>query len=128
MADGQTDVDLGRSCTTVVRVRDLKLQAHIGINSDEIGRVQDLIISIELTLIAGHVHAMDRTIDYREVAEAAATLARSHVPLIETFALRLAEHCLRHPAVTAASVSVDKPSAIANGIAGTSVHLRRPCG
>jgi dihydroneopterin aldolase len=103
----------------------LPLLADIGINPDEIGRRQPLVISVELTLGAGAVDAIAETIDYRRVAAAAEELASVHIPLIETFARRLGELCLEFPAVIAARVDVDKPFALTRGLAGVQVDVRR---
>ncbi|MEO8724011.1 MAG: dihydroneopterin aldolase [Sphingobium sp.] len=113
------------NCTTRIRVRDLPLLADIGINPDEIGRRQPLIISVELILSATWIEGIGETVDYRKVAQAAEDLALVHIPLIETFAQRLCERCLDFPAVIEARVSVDKPFALTRGLAGTEVHLRR---
>lgn len=116
------------ACTTRVRVRDLPLLADIGINPDEIGRRQPLVISVELTLSTACVEAIGNTIDYRKVAQAAEDLALVHIPLIETFAQRLGERCLAFPAVIEARVSVDKPFALTRGLAGTEIWMRKPAG
>ena len=71
-------------CTTKVRVRDLPLLADIGINPDEIGRRQPLVISVELTLAVGQVEAIGETVDYRKVAQAAEDLALVHIPVSYT--------------------------------------------
>lgn len=109
---------------TSVRVREMPLLADIGINPDEIGRRQPLVLSVELALEACRVEALADTIDYRKVVQAAEELALVHIPLIETFAQRLAERCLAFPGVLAAEVHVDKPFALTRGVAGTSVRLR----
>jgi len=115
-------------CTTRIRVRDLPLLADIGINPDEIGRRQPLVISVELTVSAARIEGIGETVDYRKVAQAAEDLALVHIPLIETFAQRLGERCLEFPAVIEARVSVDKPFALTRGLAGTEVRMRRSVG
>ncbi|HAF42253.1 MAG TPA: dihydroneopterin aldolase [Sphingobium sp.] len=110
---------------TRVRVRDLPLLADIGINPDEIGRRQPLVISVELLLSADRVDGIAETVDYRRVAQAAEDLALVHIPLIETFAQRLGERCLDFSMVVEARVSVDKPFALTRGLAGVEVVVRR---
>jgi dihydroneopterin aldolase len=112
-------------CTTKVRVRELPLLADIGINPDEIGRRQPLVISVELTLAVGQVEAIGETVDYRKVAQAAEDLALVHIPLIEMFAQRLGACCLAMNGVMEARVSVDKPFALTRGMAGAEVTVRR---
>lgn len=110
-------------CSTKVRVRDLPLLADVGINQDEIGRRQPLTVSVELQLDANRIETIGKTVDYRKIAALAEALAEAHIPLIETFAQRLAEQCLALSGVTAASVEIDKPFALARGIAGVIVEM-----
>src|SRR3546814_21054220 len=90
--------DVSTACTTTVRVRELPLLADVGINPDEVGRRQPLVISVKLTLFGGG-DRIDETIDYRRIASAAATLATTHIPLIDTFARSLGAEYLAWPAV-----------------------------
>ena len=109
---------------TKIRVRDLPLLADIGINPDEIGRRQPLVISVELGLASqAPVRAIEDTVDYRRVARAAEDLARVHIPLIETFAHELCSRCLAMEGVLFAKVSIDKPFALTRGLAGVEVEL-----
>ena len=110
-------------CSTKVRVRDLSLLADVGINPDEIGRRQPLTVSVELKLDADLIETIAQTVDYRTIAALAESLAAAHIPLIETFARRLAEQCLTLSGVTAASVEIDKPFALTKGIAGVLVKI-----
>ena len=66
-----------------------------------------------------------QTVDYCSVARAAETLAASHIPLIETFAQKLAAECLALGNVVSARVTVDKPFAIVRGLDGVEVEMRR---
>ncbi len=101
-----------------VRVRDLPLLADVGINPDEIGRRQPLIVSVDLLLVEGEVSQIAQTVDYRRIVTAAEDLALVHVPLIETFAQQLGETLLAMPGVGQAMVTVDKPFALTRGLAG----------
>ncbi len=112
----------GKTC---VRVRDLPLLADIGINPEEVGRPQPLVVSVELTLDARPISDIGQTVDYCSVARAAEKLAASHIPLIETFAQKLAAECLALGSVVSARVTVDKPFAIVRGLAGVEVEMRR---
>lgn len=120
-----TDASSLSSRRVSVRVRDLPLLADIGINPDEIGRRQPLVITVELQLAAEVVVSIDETVDYRRIAQAAEDLAREHIPLIETFAHQLGERCLDFPGVVEARVSIDKPFALTRGLAGVEVCLSR---
>lgn len=113
----------GHAAITTVGVRDLPLLADIGINPDEIGRRQPLVITVELVLDTQHVAGIDDTVDYRRIAREAEALAEVHIPLIETFAHQLAQRCMDWPAVVEARVSVDKPFALTRGTAGVKIIL-----
>jgi len=115
----------GPKPVTRVRVRELPLLADIGINPDEIGRRQPLVITVELTLDASIIDAISDTVDYRKIASAAETLAAVHIPLIETFAARLGQACLDWPQVLKATVTIDKPFALTRGLAGVEVTVER---
>jgi dihydroneopterin aldolase len=108
---------------TTVRVRDLPLLADIGINPDEIGRRQPLVISMDVRLNSQGIDAIDQTVDYRVLVREAEELAKEHIPLIETFGRRLGERCMALPLVVAARISIDKPFAITRGLAGVEVTL-----
>jgi dihydroneopterin aldolase len=110
---------------TLIRVRDLSLLAYVGIEPNEIGCRQPLVISVELALSRGRIDRIGETVDYRRIAQAAEELAAAHTPLIETFARRLGEQCLAFPGVVRATVTVDKPFALTRGLAGVELCVRR---
>ncbi len=111
---------------TTVRVRELPLLADVGINPDEVGRRQPLVITVEVELDAEVIARIDETVDYRRIVEVAEDLALVHIPLIETFAQRLAAECLCWPAAREVRVSIDKPFALTRGMAGVDVTMHRP--
>ncbi|MBC2666991.1 dihydroneopterin aldolase [Novosphingobium flavum] len=108
-----------------VRVRDLSLLADVGINPDEIGRRQPLVISVVLDLVAGRIETIDQTVDYRRIARAAEQLAEVHTPLIETFGQNLAAACLAMPGVVRAHVTIEKPFALMRGQASVEVTMEQ---
>ena len=110
--------------STHIRIRDLSLLADIGINPDEVGRRQPIVISVTLLLIGSPPEAIQETIDYRKIAAAAEALAQVHIPLIETFAKRLGTECVSWTNVAEAKVSIDKPFALTRGLAGVEVCVR----
>ncbi|WP_299193689.1 dihydroneopterin aldolase [uncultured Erythrobacter sp.] len=112
-------------CRTHVRVRDYPVLADIGINPDEVGRRQPLVVSVEVEVVAPAITEIGETVDYRRIVAAIDELALIHIPLIETFAHQLAEKCLAMGDVAAAEISIDKPFAITRGMAGTKVTLSR---
>jgi dihydroneopterin aldolase len=110
---------------TSILVRGLEVQADIGVNADEIGRRQPLIIHGELELRGTGSDRLDATFDYCQLVDEAKALANQRIALIETFARRLAHACMDHPAVVRAEITVEKPEALADGLAGTRVLLER---
>lgn len=114
------------SVQTFVCVRDLTVMADIGVNADEIGAPQSLILDVELTLAPGSGDQIERTYDYRDIVAHAERLAARRTGLIETFAEDLARLCLAHPRIVAADVRVAKPRALPNGTAAAHTIMRRP--
>jgi dihydroneopterin aldolase len=111
-----------RGETTIV-VRGVEVQADIGINAEEIGQLQPLIIHAELRVREPAADEIGSTFDYRDLVQHAEALASRRMSLIETFAHRLARVCLDHPAVLRVEIAVDKPAALRNGLAGVRVTL-----
>lgn len=96
-----------------VFVRGLVVEAGIGVYDHEHGRLQRLVIDVELTLEPRPVEGLGDTVNYEAVASAArAIVADGHVGLVETFAQRLALACLEDPRVTRVAVRVAKPGAL----------------
>ena len=118
-----------RIASLKVFVRALQVEAEIGVNADEYGRRQPLIIDVELDLIAPErCEHIGETVNYESVVRHAQTLAASgHVKLIETFAQRLAEAMLTDPHVSAVRVRIEKPQALAAHAeaAGVEITLTR---
>jgi dihydroneopterin aldolase len=110
---------------TKVMVRDLTVQADIGVNMDEIGRRQPLIIDVELTIALPEADRLTATIDYRDVVALARGLAETRIELIETFARLLGTACFKYIVVCEAAVTVRKPQALTDAMAMTRVLLHR---
>jgi dihydroneopterin aldolase len=111
-----------------VFVRDLILDALIGIYPEERIKPQKILINLDLwvTETPG-----DPPRSYAEVVcyenlvnRTKALLAEGHVDLVETLAERLAELCLADPRVLRSRVRVEKPDAIAEA-AGVGVEIER---
>ena len=96
-----------------VIVRGLEVQAAIGVHAHEHGRLQPLVVDVELDLGAGPIHRLSDTLDYEGVVRVARELAGGeHIALVETFAERVALACLEDARVLAVMVRVEKPGAI----------------
>ena len=105
------------SVTTKVRVKDLPLLADIGINPDEIGRRQPLVITVQLLLSGGAVEGIGETIDYRKVHQLVVEIGRREsYHLIETLSAHLAEEILRRFPVERVKVRVRKETPVLDGI------------
>lgn len=111
-----------------VFVRALKVMAAIGLNPDEQGRRQPLLIDATLTLEPRAPRHLRDTLNYEAVVTAAEALAGGgHIELAETFALRLASALMDHAVVRDVSVRVEKPEALRDAdAAGAEITLRRP--
>ena len=110
---------------TRVSVRDLPVLADIGIYAHEIGQRQPLILTVTLEVARIEEDRIDATTDYRLIATAAEALGETRIALIEVFAYRLASYCLELPGVRSAEVTIDKPRALAAGMASVTTLLRR---
>ena len=73
-------------------VTGVKVQAEIGVYRHEIGRVQPLIVDVELDAPTGASDRLADTFNYEAILQAAQEVAAGgHIHLVETFAHRLAE-------------------------------------
>ena len=113
-----------RTAMTTVFVTGLKVQAEIGVYRHEIGRVQPLVIDVELDVPTAGAGRLSETLNYETILEAARTIAAGgHIELVETFAERLGAACLADPRVTRARVRVEKPLALAPDAVAAGVEL-----
>jgi dihydroneopterin aldolase len=107
-----------------VFVTGLKVQAEIGVYRHEIGRVQPLIVDVELDVPTNASDRLAETHNYEAILRAAQDLAGGgHIDLVETFAHRLAEACLTDPRVTRARVRIEKPLALEPHAVGAGVEI-----
>jgi dihydroneopterin aldolase len=107
-----------------VFVTGLKVQAQIGVYRHEIGRVQPLIVDVELDVPTTGSDRLAETVNYETILQAAQQLAaEGHIDLVETFAHRLAGRCLADPRVTRARVRIEKPLALAPHAVGAGVEI-----
>lgn len=107
-------------------VRNLVVQARIGLYEHEYGRTQPLVLEVELQVAPTGFEQVGDVINYENVGHWAREVAASgHIELLETFAERVAIACMRDARVLAARVRVDKPEALAPAIAGVEIHLSR---
>jgi dihydroneopterin aldolase len=109
---------------TKVFVRGLKIEAHVGVHRHEKGRVQPLVLDVELDVAIADWSSLSATINYEVIAAKARTVAaEGHRELIETFAHRLAEACFDDPKVSGVRIRVEKPWALAPDAEGAGVEI-----
>lgn len=107
-----------------VFVTGLQVQAEIGVYRHEIGRVQPLIVDVELDVPTNASDRLAETVNYETILAAAQALAaEGHVDLVETFAHRLASRCLEDARVSRARVRIEKPLALAPHAVGAGVEI-----
>ncbi len=107
-----------------VFVTGVKVQAEIGVYRHEIGRVQPLIVDVELDVPTDASDRLADTFNYEAILEAAQGVAAGgHINLVETFAHRLADRCLADPRVSRARVRVEKPLALAPDAVAAGVDI-----
>lgn len=120
-----------------VFVRDLVLEARIGVRAAEQRRAQRVRINVDLGVEDDGARPMSRpqvgpddlsrVVDYSVIVAAVRRIvAAGHVRLVETLAERIAEACLEDPRVLSARIRVEKldiyPDA---GGVGVEVERRR---
>jgi dihydroneopterin aldolase len=116
--------DVIRTAMTKVFVTGLKVQAEIGVYRHEIGRVQPLVLDVELDVPTAGAGRLSETLNYETILEAAREIAGGgHIELVETFAERLAHACLADARVTRARVRVEKPLALAPDAVAAGVEI-----
>lgn len=100
-----------------VFVRDLELDANIGVYHREKGRSQPVRINVDLTVEEGDVQLEDQlenVVDYGAVVDGIKDiLAGGHLNLVETLAERIAEFCLSDRRVRVARVRIEKLKVVA---------------
>lgn len=100
-----------------VFVRDLELDANIGVYHREKGQAQPVRINVDLTVEEGDMPLEDRlsnVVDYGAVVDGIKDiLAGGHLNLVETLAEQIASFCLEDQRVLVARVRVEKLQVVA---------------
>ena len=99
-----------------ILINDLSLRTIIGVNPDERGHLQDVVINVALDTDIRTPGASDDIADavnYSTVTKRiVAVVERSSFFLLERLAEEIARTCLEDPRVEGVSVRVDKPRAL----------------
>lgn len=112
-----------------VFVRDLLLDAHIGVYAHEQGRTQPIRVNVDLTVSeAAHSDKLANVVCYETVVNRIkALVASGHLNLVETLAERVAADCLEDERVTVARVRIEKLAAIPEAASvGVEIERARP--
>jgi 7,8-dihydroneopterin aldolase/epimerase/oxygenase len=112
-----------------VFIRDLELEASIGVHAHEKVKPQRIRLSVELSVRQEGEIADDirNVVSYETVIERIKRIvAQGHVHLVETLAERIAEACLADDRVVSARIRVEKPDIIPNARSvGVEIERRR---
>jgi dihydroneopterin aldolase len=118
-----------------VFIRDLVLQARIGVYPEEKGGKQPVRINITYQTRDDGLDYPDgigpdsvsRVVDYDGVAKRVrALVGRAHIELVETMAEQIAHLCLADPRVLSVRVSVEKLAVFADAVsAGVEIERAR---
>lgn len=112
-----------------VFVRDLLLDAVLGIHPHEKQKPQPIRINLELDVVLrgplGDTY--ENTVCYHEAAKRIeAIIAEGHVNLVETWAERIAEDALKDPRVQGVKVRIEKLAAVPRAASvGVEIERRR---
>ena len=114
-----------------VFVRDLELDALIGVHTHERGTTQPIRVNIDLTVHEGKGPLDDdlaSVVDYEEVVKKVRRIVESgHLNLIETLAERIALVSFEDPRVIVARVRIEKLKAIESAASvGVEIERLRP--
>jgi dihydroneopterin aldolase len=111
-----------------VFVRDLLLDAHIGVYKHEKGGTQPIRVNVDLTVaeaVHGHGDSLDNVVCYATVVDRIRSIvAEGHLNLVESLAERIAGACLEDERVRVARIRVEKLAAIPEA-ASVGVEIER---
>jgi dihydroneopterin aldolase len=110
-----------------VFIRNLELQARIGVYRTEHGRTQPVRINVDLATDdnADTGDMLENVVDYHAVEKRIrAIIAEGHVKLAETLAERIAGACFEDPRVRSVRVRVEKLHAL-TGAEAVGVEIER---
>lgn len=93
-------------------VRDLVLDCHVGVYAEEKGVTQKISFTVEADVAAGVKSVADDIAEvpsYADIIDGIEAIARSgHIELVETFAERIAAHCLGDGRISGVRVRLEK--------------------
>jgi len=127
--DGEATAGVAADDPDVILVRNLQVQACVGVLAEEHGRSQGLRFDIEIETVPDYARIMRETRAYVSYADAVAFIEAKaatgeHVELVETWAEAVAACVLENPLVAAVTVTVTKPD-IFPAADGVGIRIRR---
>lgn len=122
--------DAARSVRHVF-IRDLALDAHIGVHRHEHGRTQPIRLNVDLAVAETADRNRDRLEDvvcYEKLADKIrAIVAQGHVRLVETLAEYVAQACLEDARILSARIRIEKLAALRDAASvGIEIERTRP--
>jgi|CXWL01.1.fsa_nt_gi D-erythro-7,8-dihydroneopterin triphosphate epimerase len=100
----------------IIRIDNLRLRTEIGIEPWEIGKLQDVIVNVELEFDGRPAAKSDDivdTVNYKTICKRIVSLTEGNrFNLVERLVEEALALCLEDPRVTRARVRVDKPHAL----------------
>lgn len=112
-----------------VFVRDLVLEAHVGVRAFEHGRRQRVRINLDLGVLDTEIDdRLESVVCYDDLTAAVRVIVHEgHVHLIETLAERIADACFRDRRVATARVRIEKLDIYADAASvGIEIERQRP--
>lgn len=112
-------------------VHDFVIDCHIGVYAEEKGVTQKVRISVDATLAAkvrSSRDDMDEVPSYADIIDGIEAIAAAgHINLVETFAERIAAHCLADARIARVAVRIEKlERGPLRGVAIARERTRRP--
>jgi FolB domain-containing protein len=99
-----------------ILIKDLSVRCLLGVSEEERREKQDVVINVALSADLskpGRTDRLEDAVDYRRIKKRILRMAeKSQFHLVEALAERVLAICLEPPAVVAAQVTVEKPSAL----------------
>lgn len=114
-----------------VFIRDLRIDAHIGVGEDERALAQPLVLQLDLAVRERpHGDDIDKVVCYATITrKVQALIAEGPVKLVETLAERIADLCLEDARIRLIRIEIAKPEAIAiAGAVGVAIERISPHG
>ncbi len=100
----------------IIRIKNLRLRAFIGIKEEEIANRQDVVINVAIHYPAEqarHSESIDDALNYRTITKAIIQHVESNrFSLLEKMSQDVLNIACDHPWVTYAEVEIDKPYAL----------------